>query len=168
MEKSLFPVDSQVNFPIPKRGRPVPVGCWLLSSDTRVPLARSCVSSSVAPLQTDLTSVTGRQLKKSPLNSPSCSMEICVSLPGAHRHTPVASPTLARWSQGYLKTSVEFFLDLMTQWDLQGEPSSAEQNWADRLLQLFGCSARSCQTNTGMCQDHTRCCLLLKNYLGSH
>lgn len=57
------------------------------------------MSFSVKPLQTDLTIVTGRQLK-SLLNSPSSSNQpkTCLSLPGTHRHTPVSSPTTACWS----------------------------------------------------------------------
>ena len=104
----------------------------------------------------DLTSVAGQQLK-SLLNSPSSSNWDLLSLPGTHRHTPLSSLMLACWSQDYLKTSVEFLLDLMTQWEIAGraflcgaEPGrSLAERWL-KHMQLSG-KCRGCQAHACHC-----------------
>lgn len=81
------------------------------------------MSSCVEPLQTDLTSVTGRQLQSPPEPPPQPPPAATGDLLIPARHTQthsVTTPTFACWSQGYLKTSEEFLLDLMTQWEIVG------------------------------------------------
>lgn len=66
-------------------------------------------------------------------------------LPSPTRHTQahsVASPTFACQSQDYLKTAVEFSLDLMTQWGIAGRASPPLQSGAEA-----GVGPCSCQTN---------------------
>lgn len=151
----IFQTDFQVNFPLIEDE-----SCY---HQIRYVISTFAHELSVKPLQTDLPSVTGWQLK-SPLKFPLQQQpETCLSLPGTHGHTPVSSPTLACQSQGYLKTlktSVEVLFDLMTQWEIAGWASagSLTEHWLEH---------RQLSDRHWWVPDHACLWPLLKNQLGS-
>lgn len=109
-------MDFQVHLPVHKRGKPIPaVSIRYQNSISTFVHELFCWTTANRSYQCHWEAA-----EEVPPKHPACSTEICVSLPGTHRHTPVALASLACCSQGYLKISVAFFLDLMTQWGTAG------------------------------------------------